>query len=164
MNRFAKFALAATLMSMSGGLAQAQPPKAKVDIASLGWLAGTRYIARDDGSKSYETWTGPAAGIVSGAVASPNNGGLSEFFRIGPNDKGEYGLLTANTNTGLTSWRFQPLKSLEPGKIVFAEADGSRSFSIEAVPGGAIHNVALRTEAGKTTKTEWMWLPIPAAK
>lgn len=158
-----RVALATTLLC-GASLAHAQPPKAKVDISSLGWLAGTRYIAREDGSKAYETWTGPAGGVVSGAVASPTNGGMSEFFRIAPNEKGEYGLHTANTNGGLTNWRFQPLKSIEPGKIVFADPDGSRSFSIESVPGGAIHNVSLRTVDGKSTRQEWMWLMVPAGK
>ena len=64
--------------------------QAKPKIESLTWLAGTRYIDRPDGSRSYETLTGPTAGIVTGSVDSPNNGGLSEFFRIGPNEKGEY--------------------------------------------------------------------------
>lgn len=160
MKRLYAAALVLGLAAAGGAHGQA----AKPDINSLGWLAGTRYIARDDGSKSYETWTGPAGGVVSGAVASPNNNGMSEFFRIGANEKGEYGLTTANTNTGLSSWRFQPLKSLEPGKIVFADADGSRSFSIEHVAGGAIHNVSLRLVDGKTVKQEWMWLPVPAPK
>ena len=163
-------ACAALAMTLLASAASAQPPAAapkaapKVDISSLTWLAGTRYIARPDGSKSYETWTGPAGGVVSGAVASPNKGGMSEFFRVAPNDKGEYGMSTANTNGGLTNWTFRPLKSIEPGKVVFADPDGSHSFSIEAVPGGAIHNVAITVANGKTTKTEWMWLPVPPAK
>jgi hypothetical protein len=136
--------------------AKAAPPKG---FDSLGWLAGTRYIDRGNGVKSYETWTGPAGGYVSGAVASPSNGGLAEFFVIGPNDQGVYGLKVANTTKGLTNWTFRPIVILEPGKIKFADATGS--FSIEHTPDGGIHNIATKIENGKETQTgEWFWLPV----
>ncbi len=134
---------------------KAQPPKG---FETLGWLAGTRYIDRD-GVRSYETWTGVSGGLISGSVASATNGGLAEFFMVGPNEQGVYGLKTANTTRGLTNWTFRPIKSIEPGKIVFADATGS--FSIEATPDGGIHNIALRVVDGKETKSgEWFWLPV----
>ena len=42
----------------------------KPDLSSLGWLAGTRHIAREDGTIAYETWTGPTGGVVSAALTS----------------------------------------------------------------------------------------------
>lgn len=149
---------------LAAGCYYSQAGDEPVDLSSLKWLAGTRYIARDDGSISYETWTGPAGGRVSGAVAAPISGGFVEFFWIGPNEHGTYGFSSANSGTGLTNWRFLPLKSIEPGRIVFAEKDGSRSFSIESVANGAIHNVSTRIENGKTVKQEWLWLAVPATK
>lgn len=135
--------------------AKVQPPKG---FDMLGWLAGTRYIERD-GVKSHETWTGVSGGLISGSVASAVNGGLAEFFMVGPNEQGVYGLKTANTARGLTNWTFRPIKSIEPGKIVFADATGS--FSIEATPDGGIHNIAMRVADGKKTKSgEWFWLPM----
>lgn len=134
---------------------KATPPKG---FDTLGWLAGTRYIDRN-GTKSYETWTGPSGGYVSGAVASASGGGLAEFFVIGPNEQGVYGLKVANTNKGLTNWSFRPITVLEKGKIKFA--DGTGSFSIESTPDGGIHNIATRIENGKETQTgEWFWLPM----
>jgi hypothetical protein len=153
--------LSVVVLVVFSELAWAEPPKG---FNSLDWLAGTRYISRDDGSKSYETWTGPSGGRISGAVATGSNGGMVEFLWIGPNEQGVYGLSTANSNTGLTTWRFLPLKSIEPGKIIFAAADGSRSFSIESVKDGAIHNVSLRVVDGKTVKQEWLWLSLPSGK
>src|SRR5688572_10353553 len=129
-------AVSSTLLAVFVGVGHAQPPAQPAAQApkvqpprgfeTLTWLAGTRYIDRN-GTKSYETWTGPAAGLVSGSVASATGGGLVEFFRIGPNEQGVYGLMTANSNRGLSNWTFRPLKSLEPGKIVFADASGSFS-------------------------------------
>lgn len=139
---------------------QAQPAKAPVpaNFEALSWLAGTRYIERD-GARSYETWTGPAAGLISGSVASVSGGGLIEFFKFGPNEAGVYGLATARTTTGLSNWSFRPLKTLEPRKIVFADATGS--FSIEPTADGGIHNVATRIVDGKEAKSgEWYWLPL----
>jgi hypothetical protein len=89
--------------------AKAQPPKG---FEKLGWLAGTRYIDRS-GTKSYETWTGISGGLISGAVASASGGGLAEFFVIGPNEQGVYGLKVANTTKGLTNWTFRPIVLLE---------------------------------------------------
>jgi hypothetical protein len=140
---------------LAASLAQAQttkpaPPK---NFEALGWLAGTRYVERD-GVKSYETWTGPAAGLISGSVASASNGGLVEFFKFGPNEAGVYGL-----TTGLTNWTFRPLKTLDPRKVVFADATGS--FSIEPTPDGGIHNIATKIVDGKESKSgEWYWLPV----
>ena len=159
MNSIARIILAISLISAFSVFAQTE--ENKVDLSGLEWLAGTRYIAREDGSKSYETWTGPSGNRVSGAVSAAVNGGLVEFLWIGPNDDGVYGLSTANSGTGLTNWRFLPLQSISPGRIVFAAADGSRSFSIESVKDGAIHNVSLRTVDGKTVKQEWLWLALP---
>ncbi|HEV7693663.1 MAG TPA: hypothetical protein VGO52_22700 [Hyphomonadaceae bacterium] len=134
---------------------KAQPPKG---FDTLGWLAGTRYVERS-GVKSYETWTGISGGLISGSVASATNGGLAEFFVVGPNEQGVYGLKSANTTKGLTNWSFRPIKSITPGKIVFADATGS--FSIEATPDGGIHNIATRVTDGKEAQTgEWFWLPI----
>ena len=136
--------------------AKAAPPKG---FEKLGWLAGTRYIDRGAGVRSYETWTGPSGGYVSGAVASASGGGLAEFFVIGPNDQGVYGLKVANTTKGLTNWTFRPIVILEPGKIKFADNTGS--FSIESTPDGGIHNIATKIESGKETQTgEWFWLPL----
>jgi hypothetical protein len=153
----------ATVVLLAGLLAaavQAQPakPVPPKNFEALGWLAGTRYVERD-GVKSYETWTGPAAGQISGSVASASNGGLVEFFKFGPNEAGVYGLATARTTTGLTNWTFRPLKTLEPRKIVFADATGS--FSIEPTSDGGIHNIATRIVDGKESKSgEWFWLPV----
>ncbi|MGD2133770.1 MAG: DUF6265 family protein [Maricaulaceae bacterium] len=134
------------------------------DIASLTWLAGTRHIAREDGTISYETWTGPSGGVVSGSVAAAINGGFVEFFRVMPNEDGVYGLHTANSAAGLDNWRFTPLQSIEPGKVVFAMPDGSSSFSIEATPDGGIHNIAMGMRDGELVQTgEWYWLPYPPA-
>ncbi len=134
---------------------KAQPPEG---FATLTWLAGTRYIERD-GVKSYETWTGPSGGYISGAVASATGGGLVEFFMVGPNDKGEYGMSSARTTTGFATWTFRPIRTVAPGKIVFADETGS--FSIEATPDGGIHNIATRITNGKEEKSgEWFWLPI----
>jgi hypothetical protein len=129
------------------------------DISSLTWLHGTRYIERADGSRAYETWIGPAAGLMSGAVVSSSGGGLVEYFRIGPNEDGVIGLSVANSTRGLTNWRFSPLLSLEPGKVVFGEPDGSRGFSIESTPDGGIHNVSTTVTNGETSMQEWYWLP-----
>ena len=135
--------------------AKVQPPKG---FEKLGWLAGTRYIDRS-GTKSYETWTGISGGLISGAVASASNGGLAEFFVIGPNEQGVYGLKVANTTKGLTNWTFRPIVLLEPKKIKFADATGS--FSIESTPDGGIHNIATRIADGKETQSgEWFWLPM----
>lgn len=134
---------------------KAAPP---AGFDSLTWLAGTRYVERD-GVKSYETWTGPSGGYISGSVASATGGGLVEFFMVGPNDKGVYGLSSARTTTGFDTWSFRPIRSLAPGKIVFADETGS--FSIEATPDGGIHNIATRVTNGKEEKSgEWFWLPI----
>jgi hypothetical protein len=167
----ARLGLALALVAIPSGVCVAQTPAPAVTQApktvipqgfeGLTWLAGTRHIKRPDGAISYETWTGPAAGLISGSVASPINGGLVEYFRIGPNEHGVYGLMTANSTRGLTNWTFRPLKSLKPGKIVFADATGS--FSIEATPDGGIHNIATRIAEGKETQSgEWFWLPLPA--
>lgn len=135
--------------------AKAQPPKG---FEKLGWLAGTRYIDRS-GTKSYETWTGISGGLISGAVASASGGGLAEFFVIGPNEQGVYGLKVANTTKGLTNWTFRPIVLLEPNKIKFA--DGTGSFSIESTPDGGIHNVATKIVDGKESQSgEWFWLPM----
>lgn len=160
-----KLAAAALAIALTGALAAttaavAQPAAnpAPKNFAALTWLAGTRYVERD-GVRSYETWTGPAAGRISGAVASASNGGLAEFFMFGPNDKGVYGLTTARTTTGLTNWSFRPVKTLEANKIVFADDKGS--FSIEPTPDGGIHNIATTIANGKETKSgEWFWLPV----
>ena len=137
---------------------KAEPPKG---FETLTWLAGTRYVERD-GVRSYETWTGPSGGYISGAVAAAAGGGMVEFFKVGPNDQGVYGLSSARTTTGLDKWGFRPIRSIEPGKIVFADASGS--FSIEATPDGGIHNIATRITDGKEQKTgEWFWLPIEHA-
>ena len=154
------------LLAMMAGAASAQAPaaqgKAPEGFESLTWLAGTRYIDRN-GSRSYETWTGPSGGYISGAVASATGGGLVEFFKIGPNEQGAYGLSSARTTTGLDKWGFRPIRSIEPGKIVFADATGS--FSIESTPDGGIHNIATRIADGKETQTgEWFWLPMEHAK
>jgi hypothetical protein len=148
------------------GDASAQTPAKKVDAPkgfdSLTWLAGTRYIERN-GSRSYETWTGPSGGLISGSVASATGGGLVEYFRIGPNEDGVYGLMTANSTRGLTDWSFRPMKSLEAGRIVFADDKGS--FSIESTPDGGIHNIATRVENGQERQTgEWFWLPLEHPK
>jgi len=132
----------------------------EIDLNSLTWLAGTRYIAKEDGSKSYETWTGPSGNRVSGSVAAAINGGFVEFFWIGPNEQGVFGLHTSNSGVGLNNWTFLPIKSLQPGRIVFGLADGSRDFSIESVANGAIHNVSTRIVDGKTVKQEWLWLAL----
>jgi hypothetical protein len=158
MKRLATVVVLAGLVA--GPVVQAQPakPAPPKNFEALGWLAGTRYVERD-GVKSYETWTGPAAGQISGSVASASNGGLVEFFKFGPNEAGVYGLATARTTTGLTNWSFRPLKTLEPRKIVFADATGS--FSIEPTPDGGIHNIATRIVDGKESKSgEWFWLPV----
>jgi hypothetical protein len=142
------------------GAAQAQPAKAQAPkgFDQLGWIAGTRYIERD-GARSYETWTAPAAGLISGAVASVTGGGLQEFFAFGPNAQGVYGLATARTTTGLQTWTFRPMKSLEANKVVFA--DGAGSFSIERMADGGIHNIAARIENGKESQSgEWFWKPL----
>ena len=157
-----KTILSGVLMAglLAATTAQAQPAKLAPpkNFEALGWLAGTRYVERD-GVKSYETWTGPAAGLISGSVASATGGGLVEFFKFGPNEAGVYGLTTARTTTGLTNWTFWPLKTLEPRKIVFADATGS--FSIEPTPDGGIHNIATRIVDGKESKSgEWFWLPL----
>jgi hypothetical protein len=134
---------------------KAQPPKG---FETLSWLAGTRYIERD-GVKSYETWTGPSGGYISGSVASASGGGLVEFFMVGPNAAGVYGLSSARTTTGLTTWSFRPVRSLEAGRIVFADDTGG--FSIEKTPDGGIHNIATRITSGKEEKSgEWYWLPV----
>jgi hypothetical protein len=135
------------------------------DIASLTWLAGTRHIVRDDGTIAYETWTGPSGGVVSGAVAAAIGSGFVEFFRIMPNEEGVYGLFVANSNDGLDKWSFSPLSELVPGRIVFAQTDGSSSFSIESTPDGGIHNVATRMVDGQSKVVgEWYWLPYPPAE
>jgi hypothetical protein len=158
-------ALAASLLVVGAPALAEDGETATPDIASLTWLAGTRHIVRDDGTIAYETWTGPAGGVVSGAVAAAIGGGFVEFFRIMPNDDGVYGLFVANSSAGLDKWRFTPLSELEPGRIVFAHADGSSSFSIEATPDGGIHNVSTRMVDGKpTVGGEWYWLPYPPAE
>ena len=138
--------------------AQSQKPEPPAGFNSLTWLAGTRYVERD-GVRSYETWTGPSGGYISGSVASATGGGLVEFFMVGPNDKGVYGLSSARTTTGFDTWSFRPIRSLEPGRIVFGDSTGS--FSIEAMRDGGIHNIATRVTNGKEEKSgEWFWLPI----
>jgi hypothetical protein len=157
-------AAALSLGAIAPGFAQTTPAAAAMPKAAppkgfetLTWLAGTRYIERD-GVKSYETWTGPSGGFVSGSVASATGGGIVEFFMVGPNDKGVYGLSTARNTTGFT-WSFRPIKTLAPGKIVFADETGS--FSIEATPDGGIHNIATKITNGKEEKSgEWFWLPV----
>lgn len=141
--------------AQAGAVAKAAPP---AGFEGLGWLAGTYFIDRN-GVRSYETWTGPAAGQISGSVASASNGGLVEFFKFGPNEAGVYGLMTARTSTGLSNWTFRPLKSLSGKKIVFADAAGS--FSIESTADGGIHTWATRIVDGKESQTgEWFWKPV----
>ena len=148
-------ALAQTPTAPAAAAAKAAPPK---NFDTLGWLAGTRYIDRS-GTKSYETWTGISGGLISGAVASASGGGLAEFFVIGPNEQGVYGLKVANTTKGLTNWTFRPIVLLEANKIKFA--DGTGSFSIESTPDGGIHNVATKIVDGKESQSgEWFWLPV----
>jgi hypothetical protein len=147
--------VAISLLSIGAANAQsakAAPPK---NFEGLTWIAGTRFIERD-GVKSYETWTGPAAGQISGTVASASNGGLLEFFKFGPNEAGVYGLSTARTTTGLANWSFRPLKTLEARKVVFADAKGS--FTMEPLPDGDLHTYATTITDGKEAKTgEWFW-------
>lgn len=170
--RTSALAACAALLAMSAPVLadhheseEAAAPDAAPDIASLTWLAGTRHIARDDGTISYETWTGPSGGVVSGSVAAAINGGFVEFFRIMPNEDGVYGLHVTNSAEGLDSWRFTPLAEIEPGRVLFAQPDGSSSFSIEATDDGGIHNVAKRLVDGEETVTgEWFWKPYPPAE
>jgi hypothetical protein len=155
MKRFA--ACVAVISLFSIGAAGAQPAKVPPpkNFDALTWIAGTRFIERD-GVKSYETWTGPAAGQISGTVASVSNGGLLEYFRFGPNEAGVYGLSTARTTTGLANWSFRPVKTLEARKVVFADAKGS--FTMEPMPDGDLHTYATSIVDGKETKTgEWFW-------
>ena len=157
-------ALMAGLIAIGAPVLALEDQAGAPDIASLTWLAGTRHIVRDDGTIAYETWTGPAGGVVSGAVAASLGGGFIEYFRIMPNDEGVYGLHVANTREGLDHWRFTPLAELEPGRIAFVQLDGSSGFSIEATSDGGIHNVATRMVDGKQTVVgEWYWLPYPPA-
>ncbi len=150
-------ALAQATTTSAPAVAQKASPPAGFE--KLGWLAGTRYIDRGNGVKSYETWTGISAGLITGAVASATNGGLAEFFVIGPNEEGVYGMKVANTTKGLTNWTFRPMVLLEPNKIKFADATGS--FSIESTPDGGIHNIATRIVDGKESQSgEWFWLPV----
>ncbi len=160
MKRILQSCAVALLLAAPPGLAANDDETGDPDIASLTWLAGTRHIEREDGSIAYETWTGPAGGVVSGAVAANLGGGFIEYFRIMRNDDGVYGLFTANTREGLDKWKFRPLAELKEGRIVFADESGS--FSIEATPDGGIHNIARRKVDGKMEKAgEWFWKPLP---
>ena len=159
------FALAllslATIGSMTAHSLAQTPTAAKKaalpeGLDKLGWLAGTRYIDRPDGTRSYETWTGLSGGYISGAVATASNGGMAEFFVIGPNEQGVYGMRVTNTVKGLTNWSFRPITVLEPKKIKFS--DGANSFSIEETANGGIRTAAAKIENGKETQTgEWFW-------
>ena len=60
----------------------------------------------------------------------------SRYIKVGPNEEGVYGMMSANTTKGLANWSFRPVKSITPGRIVFADATGS--FSIEKTLDGGI--------------------------
>lgn len=161
------FALALLSIATIGGmtahsLAQTPPttPATKAAVPKglekLTWLPGTRYIDRADGTRSYETWTGLSGGYIAGAVATPSNGGMAEFFMIGPNEQGVYGMKVTNTMKGITNWAFRPITVLEDKKIKFS--DGAATFSIEETPNGGIRTAAGKIENGKETQTgEWFW-------
>ncbi len=158
MRKIAGALVLAGVLAAGAAFGQGAKPAPPANFAGLTWLAGTYFIERD-GVRSYETWTGPSAGQISGSVASASNGGLIEFFKFGPNEAGVYGLMTARTTTGLDKWTFRPLKTLEPRKIVFADAAGS--FSIEPTADGGIHTWATRVTDGKEAQTgEWFWKPV----
>lgn len=152
-------ALAATLMLAAPALAQAP----KLDGSSLGWLAGNRVHTNADGGKVYQSYVGPANGVVTGTalVAIGKERTYQEFHRIGPNTSGVYGLSVASTRSGFT-WNFVPVKSIEADKITFQSEDGSITVSYFKEPGGGVGSRVVRTLEGKSQTLDWHFKPTSA--
>ena len=128
-----------------------------LDGNSLTWMAGNRVAASATGAKTYEAFTGPLNGVVTGTALAVN-GTFTEYHKIGPQMNGPanapYGLSVANTRGGMV-WNFTPLKAIEKDKIVFESADGVRRITYFAEPGNGVGAWVENTANGTTTKTEY---------
>jgi hypothetical protein len=145
----------------AGGLAlllnAAAAAQTGLDGNSLTWLIGNRVATSAAGAKTFEAFTGPQNGVVTGTALAAN-GAFTEYHKIGPQMNGPagapYGLSVANTRGNMV-WNFTPLKVIEKDKIVFESADGVRRITYFAEPGNGVGAWVENTANGTTTKTEY---------
>jgi hypothetical protein len=134
-----------------------------LDGNSLTWLAGSRVSNNANGTKTYEAFIGPQNGTVTG-TALAQNGTYTEYHKLGPGPDGKtYGLSVMNPRSNMT-WTFTPLKEFQKDRVIFQSADGNRSVTYFAKPGGAVGALVEGKAAdGKVTKTEYSFelLPLP---
>lgn len=162
-----KTLIAAALAALAlSGAAIAQPPASKParDGATLTWLVGSRVHHNANGTLIYEAFIGPMNGVVTGTALSGigTNAAYTEYHKFAPNADGVYGLAVMNSRTN--AWSFTPMKSIEPGKVVFESADGNARITYWSKGEGKVGASSERTADGKTTRTEWSFDPLPAAK
>ncbi len=133
-----------------------------LDGNSLTWLIGNRVAMTAAGAKTYEAFTGPQNGVVTGTALAVN-GTYTEYHKIGPQMGGPanapYGLSVANPRSNM-AWGFTPLKVIEKDKIVFETADGARRITYFAEPGNGVGAWVESTANGATTKTEYHFKPL----
>jgi len=79
-----------------------------LDGNSLTWLIGNRVAMTAAGAKTYEAFTGPQNGVVTGTALAVN-GTYTEYHKIGPQMGGPanapYGLSVANPRSNM-AWGF----------------------------------------------------------
>lgn len=145
------------LIATLGGTAMAQSPVQ--DGSSLTWLAGDRVHTGANGAKVYEAFIGPVNGVVTGtALSGAGAGAYTEFHRFAPNAEGRFGLSVQNSRTN--AWNFTPLKSIEPGKVVFESTDGATRITYWDKGQGVVGASVDRITNGQTTRTEWSFAPV----
>lgn len=152
--------IAGVLALVFSAAALAQPA---LDGNSLTWLIGNRVATSATGVKTYEAFTGPMNGVVTGTALAVN-GTYTEYHKIGPQMGGPagapYGLSVANPRSQMM-WNFTPLKAIEKDKIIFEKADGSLRITYYAEPGNGVGSLVETTTNGTTTKTEYHFKPLP---
>lgn len=141
----AAFSLACTAPAFSQAL----------DGNSLTWLAGNRVATSASGAKTFEAFTGPLGGVVTG-TALAQNGAFTEYHKLGPGPDGKtWGLSVANTRSNM-QWGFTPLKEFQKDRVIFQTPDGVRTISyISTAGGGVLAVVEAKAADGKVTRTEY---------
>jgi hypothetical protein len=140
---------------------QTTPAAIPDEVASLGWMQGTRVHTGADGSQTFEAFLGPVNGVVTGTALTKMGAdrAFTEYHRIGPNADGVYGLDVANTRSGM-KWSFTPLESIVPGKITFRSKERGLTISYADDGLGGIKAEVIRVSNAETTTQQWHFRPV----
>jgi hypothetical protein len=138
---------------LAPALALAQPAR----VAALDWLSGT-WVHADARQRVWETWIGPANGVMAGAnlTAWENGRNAFEFMRIGD---------TADGISYYASPRGRPavefrMKEMAPGRVVFENPE--HDFPQRIVYWKEGDGLAARIEGtvkGQPRSEEWRFKP-----